>query len=85
MKPHIQREMNNELRDIAIKHHAHECLREIIAKCTHKYLDKQSEWEREEWALEQKKLMQGLPCLPIDREAEYKEVEDKVNSLFKGE
>lgn len=37
MKEHIQTQMVNELKDIAIKYHDHGCLRELMSKCVNKW------------------------------------------------
>lgn len=44
MKEHILREMVNELRQIAVMYHKHQCLRELISVCVNKYLDMNVDW-----------------------------------------
>ena len=44
MKEHIQREMVNELRDIALKYHGHGCLRQLIHDCVGRRLREDEEW-----------------------------------------
>jgi len=45
MKEHIQSQMVNELRDIAIKYHSCQCLREVIVRCVDKYLKLDKEYK----------------------------------------
>ncbi len=46
MKEHIQAEMVSELRDIAVKYHAHEPpLCQIISECVDKYMVKDFNWK----------------------------------------
>ena len=42
------RELVNELRDASVQYHAHQCLREVISRITHKYLQPASKKEIEE-------------------------------------
>lgn len=45
MKEHIHREMVNELRDIAIRYHATQQLREVISGCVNQKLKENQEWQ----------------------------------------
>ncbi len=57
MKEHILRDMINQLRDIAVQYHGHDCLREMIRTCVLQGLHDDSEWYR---CVESKPVNTGL-------------------------
>ncbi len=48
MKEHIQRELVNDLRRIAVVYHNHQCLRELIGDRVSKALKDNDDWYNEE-------------------------------------
>lgn len=44
MKEHIQRELVNDLRAMAVEYHAHQCLRELISTRVTKALEDERAW-----------------------------------------
>lgn len=47
MKEHIMAKMINDLRDISIKYHDHDCLREVIRTTVLQAIHDDEEWARQ--------------------------------------
>lgn len=60
MKEHILRECINELRDIAVKYHDHDCLREMVQSRLLQAFHEDIEWYRQYEALAHVKPPVGL-------------------------